>query len=411
MHQQATSVKLSRSAYRILFGVALSATGNGLVLPFFVVYLHQGRGLPTAVAGFVLSWMGITSLILAPVVGWLIDHYGPKPMLIVGLSIAALGYSLLGFITTSAQAFGAATFCAIGLGTLYPAQSSFVAEVTDEEQRERVFGISFALLNLGIGIGSIIASLVVRSPHVSSFTKLYVADGITYLLNIIVIVGIRGSGTRSRIERMANAEDSEHSSWRLVWQDRAFRRVWLVSFVAIFFGYSQLEVGFTAYATLHMHAKPEILAWAFAANTIVIATCQMWVMRRVKSRRRSTALALAAILWAASWGSVAIGGLTRFLAFLIIAQVIFALGEMVWSPVLPAVVNELAPSHLRGRYNAASGAAWQVGLILGPSMAGALLGAGADRLWLVLTVAGCTAAALMAVSLRKVLPKDEKINS
>ena len=403
--------RLPRDAYSILLGISLSAIGNGLVLPFFVVYLHLARGLPVAIAGLVLSWMGIVSLLFAPAVGWLIDHFGPKPSLIFGLGVAAIGYTSLGFVSNIPQAFGAATFCAIGLGTLWPSQSAFLAEVTSEEGRERVFAISFALLNLGIAVGSIIASLAVGTMRASSFTRLYVGDGLTYLLYIGVVLTIRGAGSRSRVERADRKADQNLGSWRDVLQDRAFRRVWLFSFVAIFFGYSQLEVGFTSYATLVVHAKPALLAWAFGANTITIAGMQMWVLKRVKLTRRSTALAVAAGLWGASWGAVGLSGLTRALIFLILAQVIFAVGEMIWSPIMPAVVNDLAPAHLRGRYNAASGAAWQAGLVLGPSMAGALLGAGADRLWLVLTVAGCVAAALLALSLRAVLPRDGKIGS
>ena len=403
------SHKLPREAYAILFGITLSALGNGLVLPFFVVYLHQARGLPVAIAGLVLSWMGVASLLFAPAVGWLIDHFGPKPALIFGLAVSAIGYASLGFVTNVSQAFGAATFCAIGLGTLWPSQSAFLAEVTNEEQRERVFASSFALLNLGIAVGSIIASLSVGTMRASSFTRLYVGDGLTYLLYIGVVLSIRGSGSRSRVERSERKINPNPGSWRDVLGDRAFRRVWLFSFVAIFFGYSQLEIGFASYAILIVHAKPALLAWAFAANTIAIASFQMWVLKRVRGVRRSSALALAAGLWGLSWGAVGLSGLTRGLIFLVLAQVIFAAGEMVWSPVMPSVVNALAPPHLRGRYNAASGAAWQVGLILGPSMAGTLLGAGADRLWLVLTVAGCALAVVLALSLRKVLPQDGKI--
>jgi len=401
--------RLPRDAYSILLGVALSAIGNGLVLPFFVVYIHQARGLPVVIAGLALSWMGVASLLFAPIVGWLVDHFGPKPSLMAGLGVAAVGYASLGFVTNIPQVFAAATLCAIGQGMLWPSQSAFLAEVTSEEDRERVFAASFALLNLGIAIGSIIASLAVDSMTVSSFTRLYVGDGVTYLVFIGVVLSIKGSGTRSQLERSDRKADKNAGSWVDVLQDRAFRRVWIFSFVAIFFGYSQLEVGFTSYATLIMHAKPSVLAWAFAANTIVIASMQMWVLKRIKLTRRSTALALAAGLWGASWGAVGLGGFTGALVFLVLAQVIFAAGEMVWSPVMPAVVNALAPAQLRGRYNAASGASWQVGLILGPSMAGLLLGAGADKLWLLLTVAGCGVAVAMAWSLRKVLPQDGKI--
>lgn len=402
--------RLSRDAYAILAGVTVSAAGNGLVIPFFVVYLHQARGMPVAVAGLVLSWMGIASLLFAPVVGWLVDHFGPKPCLIFGLAIAAIGYTSLGFVSTIPEAFAAGTFCAIGLGTVWPAQTAFLVEVTTEEERERVFAMNFALLNLGIAIGSIIASLSVGTMRASSFTRLYVGDGSTYLLYIVAVLTIRGFGSRSRSERADRKADKSSGSWADVLKDRVFRKVWLFSFIAIFFGYSQLEVGFTSYATLIVHAKPSVLAWAFAANTITIAGMQMWVLKRVRLSRRSTALAAAAGLWGASWGAVGLSGLTKAVIFLVVAQVIFAAGEMIWSPVMPAVVNDLAPDRLRGRYNAASGAAWQTGSILGPGMAGALLGAGADRLWLILTMAGCGAAAMLALSLRKVLPQSGRIS-
>ena len=63
-------------------------------------------------------------------------------------------------------------------------------------------------------------------------------------------------------------------------------------------------------------------------------------------------------------------------------QFIFAFGEMIWSPILPSVVNQLAPDNLRGRYNAAGTNAWQIALIAGPTIAGTMLGANAHWLWL-----------------------------
>lgn len=410
MRTQDVTKRLPRDAYSILLGVTLSAIGNGLVLPFFVVYLHQARGLPVAVAGLALSWMGIASLLFAPLVGWIVDHFGPKPGLIFGLVVSAIGYSSLGFVTRIPEVFAVATICAIGQGMMWPAQTAFLAELTNEKQRERIFAMNFALLNLGIAIGSIIASLVVGSLRASAFTKLYIGDGFTFLVYLMVVLTIRDSGSRSRTERADRKADKSSGSWADVLKDRAFRRVWIFSFVAIFFGYSQLEVGFTSYATLVVHAKPSVLAWAFAANTIAIASMQMWVLKRIKSTRRTTALAMAAGLWGASWFAVGMSGLTRMVIFLVLAQIIFAAGEMIWSPVIPAVVNDLAPAQLRGRYNAASGAAWQTGLILGPSMAGGLLGAGADRLWLLLTVTGCGVAAVLAISLRRVLPHGGRIS-
>jgi MFS family permease len=67
------------------------------------------------------------------------------------------------------------------------------------------------------------------------------------------------------------------------------------------------------------------------------------------------------------------------------------LGEALLAPTLPALVNDLAPGELRGRYNAVSTLSWQIGPVLGPALAGLMLGNGHGTALLLLLAAGCTA--------------------
>ena len=53
---------------------------------------------------------------------------------------------------------------------------------------------------------------------------------------------------------------------------------------------------------------------------------------------------------------------------------VFALGETLLQPTIPALVNDLAPDHLRGRYNALSSGAFQLAAIIAPPIAGFLIG-------------------------------------
>ncbi len=55
---------------------------------------------------------------------------------------------------------------------------------------------------------------------------------------------------------------------------------------------------------------------------------------------------------------------------LIVAMSTFALGETLWSPVAPALLNELAPEHLRGRYNSFQSLLWGVSGAIGPMITG-----------------------------------------
>jgi len=73
---------------------------------------------------------------------------------------------------------------------------------------------------------------------------------------------------------------------------------------------------------------------------------------------------------------------------------------MIWSPILPSVVNQLSPDHLRGRYNAAGTNAWQISLIAGPTFAGTLLGFNAHWYWLGGLIAGLLVISVAASRLK-----------
>jgi MFS family permease len=73
---------------------------------------------------------------------------------------------------------------------------------------------------------------------------------------------------------------------------------------------------------------------------------------------------------------------------------------MIWSPILPSIVNQLAPENLRGRYNAAGTNAWQISLIIGPTLAGTLSGVGAHWLWLSGLITGLLILSVIASKLK-----------
>ena len=87
--------------------------------------------------------------------------------------------------------------------------------------------------------------------------------------------------------------------------------------------------------------------------------------------------------------------------------VVFAIGESVWSPTVPALVNSIAPDHLRGRYNSAQSLTWSLGSMIAPLSAGLLIGSGRGVLWAALTAVGCAAAGLGAQRLRRQLSPAE----
>jgi MFS family permease len=78
--------------------------------------------------------------------------------------------------------------------------------------------------------------------------------------------------------------------------------------------------------------------------------------------------------------------------------VIWTLGEMMEAPVAAAYVANLAPTHLRGRYQRTFGMTYGVGQIVGPAVGTLLFSWNPVGLWLVCGAVGMIAAALVLVS-------------
>ncbi len=405
----ATSPRVPPLARRILLGNGLSAIGSGLTMPLLIVYLGEIRGLGLTIGGLVVAYMAVVSLVVFPVVGWASDQQGPKPVLMAGLLVEAVGVALLGAVASAPSAFLVGTIVALGSAMAWPAQSALLGRVTTQENRQRVFGIQFMLLNLGLGVGGIVSALVVSETDPQTFVWLYLADATAYLAYFAVLLTLPGVG----VGRVAEApleegggSDPRRAGMREVLADRILRRVLLLAVVLLMSGYGALEVGIPVFITVINGFDVSWVGVSFAVNTFTIVAAQLLVLRLIKGRSRSYLMLAVALTWAMSWilmGSSLLAGPTLALTLVLVASGVFALGETLWAPVAPSLVNDLAPEHLRGRYNSSMSLVWSLSSIIGPGIAGLMLGAGLEVAWILVLVAGCTAAAVMAVGLRRVL--------
>jgi MFS family permease len=151
-----------------------------------------------------------------------------------------------------------------------------------------------------------------------------------------------------------------------------------------------------------------VVGVALAVNTAVIALSQLIVIRVTRGRRRTSGAAVAGVVFALAWWLMipASGGGAAAAGILIAAMAVFAIGEAVLAPTLPAMINDLADDELRGRYNAVFNMSTQIGQIVGPAVAGLLLGGGHGVLLLVLLATVCLIASASSLAARRVLPGD-----
>jgi MFS family permease len=193
--------------------------------------------------------------------------------------------------------------------------------------------------------------------------------------------------------------------YREVVRDRRFRLVFALNLVFVGIGVGQIENAFPAFATEVGGASPRILGLAFAADTAVIVLCQFWVTARLRGRRRTRGLMLESVFWAAAWATALAAAWLGVPYLFVAVAVLFACAEMLHSPTIPAIVNDLAPDGLRGRYNAAGALSWQTARILGATAAGQLLGLGLGGPLLAAFIGLSGLGALLALRLERALPR------
>ena len=390
---------------RLFIGNFMSGIGTGMTLSLLIVYLHDIRKFSNTFGGFVLSYMAIVSILFTGIIGWLVDKYGPRVIIITGLLFEGSGVALWSIVETHKQALIVATMSAIGTLMIWPPQSVMISRATSEEIRQRVFAFNFMLFNLAIGLGGIFAASIIRAGVLGSFQTLYLLDGISYLIYLMVILSIKES-----FQYTPSKVHESEPSYREVFQNRVFLKVTIGGLIYTIFGYASLNGGIAIYLTQNLHLSPKWVAIVLTANTVSIFFLQGLVLRAISRRNKFEVLTFVGWIWALSWLFVAIASLFRgFTAglFVAISQVVFAIGEMIWSPTLPAVTNELAEDRLRGRYNAISGAQWNVAAVFGPALVGLLLGRGYTNIWLALMIIG----SLVPISIMKSARADLKKSS
>jgi len=107
-------------------GGLVNSFGNGMVIPFMFIYLHNVRGIELGVSGLIVATHAVVSIVAGPVFGSQIDRFGGKRMLALALAILTVGYALYPLVHEAWQGFLVAIVSGIGVGGFWPSQSTLI---------------------------------------------------------------------------------------------------------------------------------------------------------------------------------------------------------------------------------------------------------------------------------------------
>ena len=388
------SFGLSRTLWLVQAGIFLNMLGYGAVLPFEIIYLHDGRGFSVGTAGLAVGLITGMAVVAAPLAGPLIDRYGARAIAVwAGVALAG-GYAGLALAHTPAQAVAAAALAGAGNGALNPSQSALLAALAPADRRHRATAVSRVTGNAGIGIGGALGGLV-AATGLTGFVALFLANAVTYLMYVCVLAAVVHEQARSEPVR---------GGYRVVVRDRAFMHLACVNVVIIGVGWGVFSWLLPPYAKAETGASTPLVGLLLLANAFTVVVAQVPVARLAEGRRRVVMTALSGAIFAVACLLVtAVGGASFAYPVLLTASIAAGIGECAHTTALMPLVADLAPQGLRGRYMAAMGFSWWIGLTAAPVLGAQLLARSPKTVFLASAVLAVMAA-VAALMLERKLP-------
>ena len=387
--------QLPRDVWILQIGGLANAFGNGIVLPFLIIYLHNVRGIPLGIAGLVAAGNSVCGFLSGFAAGTLSDRIGPRRVLIAALCVMAVAIGLFPLVHNAWEAFVLYGISGLGSGAFWPSQSTLVTGLTPANRRHSAFATQRLTMNLGVALGGLVGGLIASQ----SFTALFLLDAGTFLAYVVVVLRLTSPDLHP---------ERESGSYREVVRNRVFMSYVGLNALVIATSIAVWVELLPPFAKNQAHVSTEGVGVIWAVDSLFVVVAQLPVAKLMEGHRRMRGLALMCVVWAGSLlGFDAAGYWTSgwtAAGLLAAITVVFAVGECLHGTIHLPLAADLASPRAVGRYLAFSSQSWQIGWIIGPAGGGFLLQHAPYALWPVAAALQLVAAG-WALGLERSLPR------
>ena len=365
----------------MLLGLIISTTGTTMVWPFLTIFASERLSLPmTAVTSLmsINSLSGLTASILA---GSLVDRFGRKSVMAVGLFGTAVAY--LGYIYAGSYWHFAVLMLTSGLfNPLYRLGSdAILADMLSPADRVQGYSIFRMARNIGVALGPILGGIVLSSNYNIGFMG---ASAALTFYGLITLFFLRETLVRDPNAKHENLRD-QIQVYRQALTNKPFAHM-VGAFTLMEICAALMWVLLAVYVKQNFGIAEATYSWLPTTNALMVVFLQVFITRIIKRYRDTQVMPIGALFYAVAMMMVGLS--SQFWGFWL-AMVVMTIGELITAPTATTFVANLAPQDQRGRYLGVFGLTWHVAMAIGPFAAGILTDAfGIRSPWFVSVLVG-----------------------
>jgi len=358
-----------------LWAGTLVNRAGAFVLPFLAIYLTRSLGYSTAFTGLVLGAVGLGSMGAAIAAGVLADRLGRRPVLLWSQVAAAATLVGLGLATTRLAVIVLAGLFGFFSNAARPAYSAMMADIVAPADRVRAFSLHYWAVNLGFAVAAILAGSLASSGYLT----LFLVDAATTLL-FAVVVYLRVPESHPDMQggaRRTAGDRRKTGSMLDVLRDRVF-----MTFMLLTFGFAVVFMQHISTLPVQMiedGLDPAQYGFVISLNAILIVLVTVPISRHMQRFPAAAVLSVSGVFVGLGFGATAWATTVPAYALTV---VLWTIGELISSAIAPAVVADLSPASMRGRYQGSLTFTFSVAALVAPVLGGWVYDHwGGDVLW------------------------------
>ncbi|MCA1227453.1 MFS transporter [Saccharopolyspora sp. 6M] len=348
----------------LLLAVLVFRTGC-VLLPFFGLYLTEGAHVSAGLVTLIVGCFGLGGLLADVSMPATLSRLSP------GRAIPlALGVQAVALLVAAVAAQPTALVCAtVVWGFCYemvnPACYTLITRSVDAEHRKVAFAALRLCINVGMGLGPAIGSVLYAWGQFSLLFLVNAAFG----LIAAVLVGKWAVGYEVPGERERTGGNAWHGSVR---DEARFWTFMLTAFPAQL-AFALPSTVLSLYIVSRLGLSPLVAGVILFLNAAMVVVIELPLNIATAQWSNTRAIVVGLLFAAAGFGMI---GLHPSLWLLVLSTIVWTIGEMVIGPAFLGYVQEISSPRLLVRNMGAFSGGVNGGLLLAPVAYGIVTGSG-----------------------------------